>query len=112
MYLQNQDVGMTRTHYIEMCEMMGDPIVEEDLPWEFEDFPHEVQTSIIVYSYLRDIWDGMSGSYMGKDMSVLFDIFDLLEVDKTDQKLVFKFLKIIDSVRSKIIDNKREKPSK
>jgi len=62
------------------------------MPLEATAFPAEVQVAFFVYSYLSDVWEGMSGSYMGKDWSHIDTLFKLFEID--DPKIVLYFMKM------------------
>lgn len=100
---------MTKEAYYEMCEMLGSEPVEEEIPLEIDDFPELVQQAFVIYSMLSDIWEGMSGSYLGKDYSLLFDLFDLYGLESKEEKLLAAdFIKHIDSVRSKLISEKQK----
>ena len=59
-----------------------------------------------VWGYLTDQWDGMSGSYFGKQMSGIKDIMDILEIEERAE--VLKIVKIIDGKYSKEV-NKKDK---
>jgi hypothetical protein len=91
---------------------MGTEPTDDDTPPDIEDFPLQIQDTLNVYRNLRDIWDTMSGQYLGKDLSIIFNLFDLLEIEPADQKLVFRFIQSIDRIRNQILDSKKEKPSK
>ena len=65
---------MTKEAYFEMCDMLGSEPIEEEIPLELDDFPELVQQAFVIYGMLSDIWEGMSGSYLGKDYSLLFDL--------------------------------------
>jgi hypothetical protein len=103
-YLRNSQVGMTKDQYYEMCEMMGTEPVESEIPVDFEDFPDEVQTSFQIYHLFRDVWEGMSGTYMGKEFSTVFDFFRLYEVEPQAQLFTLNFIRQIDGVRTDIFD--------
>jgi hypothetical protein len=62
---------MDKQAYFEMCEMLGSEPLEDEIPIEIDDFPGLVQEALHLYSYLSDIWEGMSGTYMGKDLSIM-----------------------------------------
>jgi hypothetical protein len=62
------------------------------MPLEATAFPAEVQVAFFVYSYLSDVWEGMSGSYMGKNWSHIDTLFSLFEIE--DQKTVLYFMKM------------------
>ena len=100
---------MTKQAYFEMCEMLGSEPVDEEIPLELDDFPWLVQQAFVIYGMLSDIWEGMSGSYLGKDYSLLFNLFDLYGIDSAEEKLLATdFIKQIDAVRSKILYEKQK----
>jgi hypothetical protein len=65
------------------------------MPPEDGDFPFEVQQAMYVHTVLPDRWDGMSGTYMGKDWSALGTILDVSAVE--DKRTVCFFLKYIEN---------------
>jgi len=73
---------------------------------EGENWPNQFQQAFQVWGYLTDQWDGMSGSYFGKQMSGIQDIMNILEV--TEQREVLKIVKIIDSKYSKEVNKKNK----
>lgn len=99
---------MTKDQYFEMCEMMGTDPKEEQVPVELADFPLEVQTAFEVYQTLQDHWEGMSGTYMGKNLTGLKDVLDILEVDRSDRKLILELISLIDRERMVQYDQKRK----
>lgn len=104
---------MTKEAYFEMCEMMGQPVIELDIPVEFDDFPFEVQQAFSVYRMLRDEWDTMNGLYLGKSLIGIKDIFEATEIDHQDQKIVTILVRLIDEVRSNEINKKKaQEPAK
>ena len=44
---------MTKAQYFEMCEMLGNELVEADIPVELEDMYDEVQEAFSVYGMLQ-----------------------------------------------------------
>lgn len=102
-FLQNSTIRMTKDNYFEMCETLGTEPVEEEIPVEMEDFPPEVQQGIVVYYKLKDDWEPMSGTYMGKSYFGLQDILDILEIDKRDRRDILEWIEILDSARMEII---------
>jgi hypothetical protein len=99
---------MTKEQYFEMCEAMGTEPVEANIPVDMEDFPDEVQQAFQIYYMLRDVWEGMSGTYMGKEYSTIFEFFRLYDIDPQDQLLTLGFIREIDSVRSEIFSEKQK----
>ena len=61
------------------------------MPMDLSDMPYEVQLAFFVYSYLPDRWEGMAGTYLGKDWSSIQEVFRVYEVP--EQKLVFSLCK-------------------
>ena len=95
--------------YFEICEQMGSEPIEEEIPVDMEDFPIEIQQVLNIYFKLRDEWDGMSGSYMGKSYAGLGDILDIHGIEKADKEYVLDWLTVIDRIRSKIIESAQSK---
>lgn len=94
-----------------MCEQLG---VEPDpsrLPPTLDIFPEEVQYSFLIFNYMPDRWDGMSGTYLGKDWSSIDFFLDLFEV-KEDKKIVVFFISKIEGTYSKSINEKMEQKRK
>jgi hypothetical protein len=101
-------VGMTKDAYFEMCEALGNEPLESEIPVDFDDFPFEVQQAFNAYKMLRDEWDTMSGSYLGKSLIGIKDILEATEIDVSEHKLVIMLIRIIDNVRSEEINNKKK----
>lgn len=73
------------------------------MPLEATAFPAEVQVAFFVYSYLSDVWEGMSGSYMGKDWSHIDTLFTLFEIE--DPKIVLYYMKMYEGI---VIEHRAE----
>jgi hypothetical protein len=101
-------VGMTKEQYFEMCEMLGSEPLESEIPVEFEDFPLEVQQAFNAYRMLRDEWDTMSGTYLGKSLIGVKDVLEATEIDPSEQKFIIMLIRIIDNVRSEEINSKKK----
>ena len=61
------------------------------MPLSQSEFPIEVQVAFFVFDLLSDVWEGMSGTYMGKDWSGLkfsyleeFLLVDISDYDPND----------------------------
>ena len=106
-YFQNRDLGMTKESYLEMCEMLHSEPIESETPVELSDFPYEVRTCFNIYSLLRDIWDTMSGQYMGKDYSNIFEYYKMYMIEPADYLFYTSMLQEIDAARSNILASKR-----
>lgn len=80
-----------------MCEQLGSEPIDSEIPADFSDFPYIVQTAIQIHNIIPGIWDGMSGSYMGKDYSILPYLFD--EIYKVENKqLMMRFILTIENI--------------
>lgn len=93
--------------------MLGEPIIEEHIPVEFDDFPLEVQQAFAVYRMLRDEWDTMNGNYLGKSLIGIKDVLEATEIDLQDQKFIVVLVRLIDDIRSNEINKlKQKEPAK
>lgn len=99
-----------------MCEALGSEPIEEEIPVEMSDFPDLVQQTFSIYFMLQDCWDSMGGSYQGKDMSNLFQFFDLYNIESADRLYMLSLMQHMDYTRSSMIHDKlnasrNQKPS-
>tara|TARA_X000001382_G_scaffold130150_1_gene124095 strand:- start:904 stop:1233 length:330 start_codon:yes stop_codon:yes gene_type:complete len=79
-------------------------------PLELYHFPFEVQQAIFIHNLLPDRWDGMNGTYLGKDWSALDLLFKVHEV--THPKDLIIYLKFVEYYNSKKINADAEKERK
>lgn len=68
---------------------MGQEPDPDKMPLTFSDFPEEVQMAFFVFDLMNDIWEGMSGSYMGKDWSSLEVMLRIYEIDEPKHVVYF-----------------------
>ncbi len=80
------------------------------MPPEMADFPYEVQLALMIHDMMPDRWEGMSGSYMGKDWSGYGTLLDIYEVQ--EKREITFFIKIIESENSKVLNDKLTKQKK
>jgi hypothetical protein len=98
---------MSKDAYFEMCEMLGQEPVEEEIPVEVSDFPDLVQQCFALYGILADTWDSMGGGYMGKDYSIIFNLFQVYDIIDNEEILIcLDLLQHMDNVRQKLISEK------
>lgn len=111
--MQNSTVAMTKDQYFDMCEQLGSEPVESEIPVEFDDFAMEVQLALSIYRMLRDEWEYMNGTYLGKNLNGIFELFDVYEIDPKDKKFFLELIHMIDSTRIDEIRNSKqtEKPA-
>lgn len=96
---------MTKERYLEMCEMLGNQPLEEEIPVEEGDLTYQSIKALEIYKFLRDVYDSNIGRYLGKDLSNISSIFDIFGVDE-DRKLMYQLIVYIDMVHSKEINRK------
>jgi hypothetical protein len=82
--------------------MMGTEPLESEIPIEYEDLPTEVQLALTVYEYLRDDYDAMSGTYRGKVLIGIFDIMNILDLDRSEYRQTLDLIKMIDYARKQL----------
>lgn len=75
---------------------MGKEPDPEEMPLDASDLPEEVQVAFFMFSMLSDVFEGMSGTYMGKDWSHAKHLFELYEVD--NPKIVVYFMKMYERI--------------
>ncbi len=98
---------MTKDAYFEMCEALGSEPIQDEIPIDHSDLCLDVQEALGIYNKLRDEWDTMNGTYLGKNYAGMLDIFTILEVPVEDHKTMYSLIGMIDNHRAKAIaDNK------
>ena len=80
------------------------------MPVDRSNFPLEVQEAFMLHDLLSDRWEGMSGSYFGKEMSALKTYIDVFNITNPKQSLWF--LKHIEHYNSQLINEKQKKRRK
>jgi hypothetical protein len=75
---------------------MGEEPDPARMPLDSSEFPEEVQVAFFMFSLLSDNWDGMSGSYMGKNWGPCIPLFELYEIE--DKKTILFFMKMYEAV--------------
>jgi hypothetical protein len=86
---------MTADQYIAMCEQMGWEIDMKQLPKDPSELTYEAQAALLVLRSLPDNWDGMNGTWLGKDYAGLSAIMDIYEID--NRREVFELLQLAES---------------
>jgi len=66
------------------------------MPLTESDFPTEVQVAFFMFNLLSDVWEGMSGSYLGKDWSHCSQLFKVYKVE--DKKTTIYFMKLYERI--------------
>jgi hypothetical protein len=89
-----------------MCEQMGWEPAEEELPLDPAYLDVNAQLALILLNVLPDKWEGMSGSWMGKDYSGLSAIMDIYDIE--DKREVFELLQIAEDELGKYYRQKQK----
>ena len=75
---------------------MGTTPNPESMPISPDKFPYEVQLALSYYSYLNDRYEGMSGTFLGKDWTLWPYLMEQNKVE--DPKELLLFAKMYESV--------------
>lgn len=102
-------LGMTKEHYLDMCDMMNTEPLESEIPLEFSDLVLEVQEAFQIYNTLQDCWDYMGGNYIGKNFNYIETVFRINNIEPELHKVYLDLLLLIDSIRSKKIQDSKPK---
>jgi hypothetical protein len=85
---------------------MGWEPSEEEMPIDASSLDTSAQYALILLNVLPDKWEGMSGTWMGKDYSGLAAIMDIYEID--DRREVFELLKVAEDELGKYYRQKQK----
>lgn len=105
--INEQDSSVNVETYLTLCEQLGQEPDPEKMPLDTSIFPYEVQVAFFVLDLLPDRWEGMSGTYMGKDWSSAEFIFKIYSVENIPT-VVF-FAKVYESL---LVNHRAEKAEK
>ena len=106
--LENHFKSQTKKYeeYLLVCERLGKEPNLAKIPMDKGNYPYEVQLAMSIHEVLPDRWDGMSGSYLGKDWSSVGTYLDAYETE--DKPTVLLFMKIYDSIVVSVRSEKAE----
>ena len=94
-----------------MCEMMGSEPLEEEMPLERQDLALETQLVLNMYDKMPAKWEGMSGTYLGKDLLLLPALCKEFKINKYTRRYAWNIIPIIDSyVAEDIAEKMKRKP--
>ncbi len=80
------------------------------MPPTLDGLPEEVQVAFFIYALLPDRWDGMSGSFLGKDWSSLNALYDIYKIE--EQQVVTMFIAEIQGIYITSINEETQKKRK
>jgi len=81
-----------------MCETMGSKPVEEEIPIDRFDLDWETQRVFELYDILQARYDSFSGTYLGKDLTILPLLFNDFELCRGSRKYALFIIPIIDNI--------------
>ena len=97
-YLQNNDLGITKEKYLEICKVTSTEPDPEKTPIDFSDLLEDTQLAMAIVLKLPDLWS-MEGSSLGKDLTLLPYLFELYEINNKLDMLDLVNLTIDESTR-------------
>jgi len=97
---------MSQDQYIDMCEQMGWEIDENAMPKDPSTLSFEVQQALRLLNVLPDKWEGMSGTWLGKDYAGLDAILNIYEIDNVRD--VFELLQVAEKEMSDYYAHKQK----
>ena len=110
---KQQDSKITKEQYLKLCKEMGTEPKDEDMPIDLGDFPLYIQYIFSIYQMLPDKWEGMSGTYMGKDYGILPFLFGMHEItDIKEQREMFDIISLIDRTAREYYSEKQKQERK
>ena len=95
-----------------MCELLKNEPIEEEIPVDRGDLKIDTQLAFQVYDKLQAKWEGMSGSYLGKDLSLIPILMDHYKFDKSLKYYVWEIIPIIDNIVAKDISEQQKRSSR
>ena len=96
--------------YLIVCERLGKEPDYNKMPIDDKDFPYEVQLAFFIHSLMPDRWEGMSGSYLGKEWGAIGALLDAYNIE--ERQIIVFFIKAIDIINSKVINKNLDKDRK
>jgi hypothetical protein len=103
-------LGISKAKYYEICEVTNTEPDPEKIPVEYSDLLLDTQLAMVIVNLLPDKWDGASGFFQGKDLSILPYLLELYEIDnKID---MISLITVIINESAQITNNKLKKKVK
>lgn len=87
--------GVGKAEYFELCEALGTPPVDEEIPIDREDLFYETRWVLSIYDDMPDKWNTTAGVYMGKDMTILPLLFKLDNTPNYIKRYLLQILPVI-----------------
>ncbi len=80
------------------------------MPLDTADFPADVQVAFFIFGLMEDMWDGMSGMYLGKNWHNIEYFLNLYDVQEPKEMiyLLKMYEDILVTYRAETAENKRK----
>jgi len=95
-----------------MCELLGSTPKEEEIPITREDLNTDTQLALHIYDKLQANWEGFSGTYLGKDLSLVPTLIKHYEFDKALESYIWEIIPYIDNLVAEDISEKSKRRNK
>ena len=92
--------------------MLGTKPDPDEMPVEREDLYLETQEVFLYFDKLPARWEGFSGHYLGKDLSLLPVLFEEFEVETPIKRYCWDIIPIIDNFIAEDVADKIKAKSK
>ena len=97
LYLDHDEIGMTKDQYLRMVEQTGEEIDWDRIPPDAADFPDFVITALNIYHSLGQRMYPDIG-FVGKDFTNLELLYKLYHIEELDKEFTFEILLYLESV--------------
>lgn len=95
-----------------MCELLGTKPEEDQIPVGREDLNPDTQSALFIYDKLQANWEGFSGQYLGKDLSLIPYLVKFYKIDRSLEGYIWEIIPIIDNIVAKDISEQVKRKSK
>lgn len=103
---------MTKESYYEMCKAMGTNPEKGDIPIDYDDLSFQSKKGLELFDLLPDLWDGMQGTYQGKNLNNIEFFLKILDIDKSSWLIITRLLTTIISFRVKSVNDTMKNKAK
>jgi len=105
-YLENNELGVSKEKYLEICAITKSDPDPEKIPVEFAELLTDTQVALQICELLPEKWDNVNGRYEGRDIGLVPMYLDIFRIDNRVDMLI-----LISKINNKSIEilNKRAK---
>ena len=95
-----------------MCELLGSEPKDDEIPVDRSDLNIDTQLVLSIFDKLQSNWEGMSGHYLGKDLSLIPTLLEHYKFDESLAIYTWEIIPIIDNIISEDIAEKIKRKQK